>query len=170
MSGIESSDASETESSSDDEMANKQANVNPPSFIGPEKSFSQYKKDVKLWSRLTTVKPDLQAELIVYSLDGHKSGIKEKIQTQIGDSLQANPDGVDALLKFLEKIYNVNDMGTVHKQYLDFRNRVRLPGESVNKYITEWENLYHITKADTGTLPDSVLCFELLRGARLDKT
>ena len=92
------------ESSSDDEMANKQANVNPPSFIGPEKSFSQYKKDVKLWSRLTTVKPELQAELIVYTLDGHKSGIKEKIQTQIGDSQQGNADGVDDLLKFLEKI------------------------------------------------------------------
>ena len=45
----EVSDANE--SSSDDEVVNKQADVNPSSFIRPEKSFSQCKKEVKLWSR-----------------------------------------------------------------------------------------------------------------------
>ena len=107
--------------------------LEPPSFVSDTKKFSQYEKDLRLWSRLTTVKKDLQAELVVYRLDGHKSGIKEKIMMQIGSELEGNEDGINKLITLQKGIY-------------EFRNRIRKTGESVQMFITEWENLYHKAK------------------------
>ena len=63
------------------------------------------KKDLLRWSRLTSVKPELQAELVVYRLDGHPTNIKEKIVTQLGDDLEGDADGITKLLNFLETVY-----------------------------------------------------------------
>ena len=80
-------------------------NLQPPSFISDTKTFSEYKTDLEIWSRLVTTSLDkkLQAEMVVYHLDGHPSRIKEKILTQIGDKLQGdgNVDGITVLLNFL---------------------------------------------------------------------
>ena len=37
----------------------------PPSFISEEKPMAEYEEDVLMWSRLTTLKPELHAEAIV---------------------------------------------------------------------------------------------------------
>ena len=58
-------------------MASK-AKYEPPSFVSNTKSYATYKADLKRWSRITGIDKKLQAEVVVYSLDGHKSGIKEK--------------------------------------------------------------------------------------------
>ena len=144
-------------------------NLEPPSFISGNKSYAQYEKDLKQWSRLTSLDKKLQAELVVYKLEDHESKIKEKITTQIGDQLEGKEDGIDVLLNFLKNIYDVDDMGDAHKKYVDFRGRTRKQGESVTQYITEWENLYHKAKNAGCALPDIVLCFELLAGAKLDQ-
>ena len=56
---------------------------------------------MKRWSRLTTIKPEMQAEWIVLHLEGHPSGIKEKIETSIGDALEGDAEGIDKLIEFL---------------------------------------------------------------------
>ena len=52
-----------------------------PDFISENKSFSSYERDLRRWSRLTTLDKKKQAEWIVLHLEGHPSGIKEKIET-----------------------------------------------------------------------------------------
>ena len=76
------------------------SNLEPPSFISEDKKYGQYAKDLRQWSRLTTLKKILQAEMVVYKLEGHASGIKEKIMTQIGDKLEGKEDGIETLLTF----------------------------------------------------------------------
>ena len=44
-------------------------------------------------------------EFVVYSLDWHSSGIKEKIQDGIGNNLEGNEHGIDVLIYFLDGIY-----------------------------------------------------------------
>ena len=83
--------------------------LEPPSFVSDSKRFSEYKKDLLRWSRLTSVKEELQAEMVVYRLEGHPSNIKEKIVTQIGDKLVGNKDGIKELLELLEKIYGEHE-------------------------------------------------------------
>ena len=62
----------------------------PPAFISDKKSYAEYKKDLEMWSRITSLDPKLQAEVVVYRLEGDPSRIKEKIFTQIGEKLKEN--------------------------------------------------------------------------------
>ena len=48
--------------------------------------------------------------MVVYRLAGHSSGIKEKIQIQIGEKLEGNKEGMNELIKFLDTIYAKDDM------------------------------------------------------------
>ena len=57
--------------------------IEPLAFVSQARLHETYRKDLKLWSRITKIETKLQAEVIVYSLDGHASGIKEKIQDGI---------------------------------------------------------------------------------------
>ena len=84
--------------------------IEPPAFISETRSYAEYKADLKLWSRITTLAPDVQAEMVVYRLAGHSSGIKEKIQIQIGEKLEGNKEGMNELIKFLDTIYAKDDM------------------------------------------------------------
>ena len=43
--------------------------LEPPSFVGKDKIFSVYEKDLLRWARLTTLKPELQAEMVVHRLE-----------------------------------------------------------------------------------------------------
>ena len=56
--------------------------IEPPSFVSDNKSYETYKRDLKMWSRITTLKKSAQAEMVVYRLDSNPSGIKEKIRGQ----------------------------------------------------------------------------------------
>ena len=78
--------------------------LEPPAFVSSTKKFAEYKKDLLRWSRLSSVKPELQAELVIYKLEGDPSNIKEKIVTKLGDELEDNPDGINLLLDFLETV------------------------------------------------------------------
>ena len=50
----------------------------PPSFISDEKTMAEYEEDVLMWSRLTSLPKEKQAEAIVFFLGKQKHPIKEK--------------------------------------------------------------------------------------------
>ena len=144
--------------------------LEPPGFIGETKKFPEYKKDLKRWSRLTSIKPELQAELIVYRLEGHSSNIKEKIVENFGDNLVDNANGIDDLLNFLETIYGEDDMVDTYMKYVEFKNKKRKKSENIQSFIADWENSYAKCRNAKCDLPDLVLCFELLKASNLDET
>ena len=80
----------------------KSISLEPPSFVSDEKSYSQYKSDLEMWSRISGIDKKIQAEHVVYRLD---SKLKEKVVTQIGDKIIDNADGIKELLAFLDTIY-----------------------------------------------------------------
>ena len=63
------------------------SNMEPPSFISDKKSYVEYKADLNMWSRITSL--DKKIQTVVYRLEGHPSRIK-KILTQLGDKLVDN--------------------------------------------------------------------------------
>ena len=65
----------------------KMSFLEPPAFINENKNFEAYKKDLEMWFRLTLLDKKLQAEMVMYKLEGHPSRIQEKIKTQLGDTL-----------------------------------------------------------------------------------
>ena len=88
--GVDNSDdiqeVPQTENSATN-MSRISAKIDPLTFVSQTKLYVTYKKDLKMWSRITSIVKKLQAEVVIYSLDGHSSGLKEKIQVGIGDKL-----------------------------------------------------------------------------------
>ena len=118
--------------------------IEPPAFISETRSYAEYKADLKLWSRITTLAPDVQAEMVVYRLAGHSSGIKEKkIQTQIGEKLEGNKEGMNELIKFLDTIYAKDDMSDAWQKYNLFTDLKRKENQDIMEFISEWNNCLH---------------------------
>ena len=82
----------------------------PPAFVSETKSYSEYKTDLYMWSRITPVPKKSQAEVVVYNYDGDKSRIKEKVVLNIGDKIKESEDGIEELIKFLDTIYKKDEM------------------------------------------------------------
>ena len=103
--------------------------LEPPSFISENKKFPEYKRDLERWSRLRSIKPELQAETVIYMLQDHPSRIKEKIDTKLGDELINNKEGIKLWLEFLSTIYGDDDISDAYRRYVAFITRQRSPNE-----------------------------------------
>ena len=141
----------------------------PPTFLSETKSYTEYRNDLEMWSRITSVDPKLQAEMVVYRLEGHPSRIKEKIVTQIGEKLKNNADGMKELLKFLDEIYKKEDMAEAWDRYSEFASATRQADKSMEDFISEWKNIYHKAKVVGCDFSDTILAFKLLQDANLSK-
>ena len=141
--------------------------IEPPSFVSDNKSYETYKQDLKMWSRITTLKKSVQAEMVVYKLDGHPSGIKDKIMTQLGDKLEDNEKGIDILIKFLDGIYTKDDMADAWENYNAFRDYRKKPGQDITSFISDWEQV--LTKAKTAgcEYSDVILAFKILKDSEV---
>ena len=146
-------------------------NLQPPSFISDTKTFSEYKTDLEIWSRLVSTSLDkkLQAEMVVYHLDGHPSRIKEKILTQIGDKLQGDGtvDGITVLLNFLGTIYCKDDMADVWDKCKTFSTHCWKPNEDISNFLPDWEMSYFKLKATGCEYSDAILGLKLLENSQL---
>ena len=145
------------------------SNMEPPEFISENKSYSEYKYDLQAWSRITALDKKVQAETVVYRLEGHPSRIKEKIITQIGEKLQDNADGIKELLAFLDKIYTKDDMADAWDKFCAFNSLTKKPDQDMDIFIAEWENSYHKAKKVGCEYSDMIQAFKLLKDARLNE-
>ena len=118
----------------------------PPAFISKTKTYSTYKADLRRWSRITSVEKKLQAEVVVYNLEGHPSGIKEKIEVKIGSELENNEDGIERLLKFLDTIYQADEMSDAWVKYKNFQRISRGPKQDISDFISDFDKEYMLAK------------------------
>ena len=139
----------------------------PPEFCSDASGYAEYKRKLQRWSRITTVKKKQQAEVVVYHLEGHQSGIQDKIDTAIGDKIQDNEDGLEELLKYLDTIYAEDDMTTAWTSYKRFVRLVKTKGQQVTEFIAEFEKEYKKAKDCGCVFSDTVLAFCLLEACKL---
>ena len=102
-------------------------------------------------------------------LEGHPSGIKEKIETQLGDSLEENEEGISGLLDFLRSIYDIDDMADSFSKYMKFEQLKREGNVSIQDFIANWEKIYHKTKKQGCEISDMVLAFKLLHACNISE-
>ena len=143
--------------------------IEPPTFISEEKSYAEYKHDLKSWSRFCGIDKKLQAEIVVYKFEGHPSRIKEKINTQIGEKLEDNENGIAELIKFLDGIYTKDDMAEAWEKFRTFSDLHRKPEQSMSEFISEWENCYFKMKKASCEYSDIILAFKLLSDSKLNE-
>ena len=147
------------------------ATLEPPAFMSEVKSYAQYKKDLRMWSRITQVDKKLQAELVVYKLEGHPSGIKEKITTALDEKLVDNENGIMDLIEYLDSIYLEDEMADAWEKYKLFEDfQYNDKSMSMAEFIAQWETKQKIAKTAGCEYSDSILAFKLLEKANLDDT
>ena len=56
----------------------------PPKFIDDAAEYQDYKKKLLRWTRITKDDAKKQAEVVLHHLEGHASGIVEKVETALG--------------------------------------------------------------------------------------
>ena len=133
------------------------SSIKPPSFVSSSKTYAEYKEDLKRWSRLTSLEKKHQADMVVYCLDGHPSGVKEKIVTQISDKIVGKDDGIEQLISFLDKIYGKDDMADAWDRFKEFSSCVRKEDQSISDFIADWDNCYHRLRKVNCEYTDTVL-------------
>ena len=141
----------------------------PPSFVSATKSYSAYKADLRRWSRITTIDAKLQAEVVVYNLDGHPSRIKEKIDIKIGKELEGAENGIDKLIEYLDTIYKNDDMSDAWTKYKNFQKVLRKPKQDISGFIADFEKEYLLAKEAGCVFSDTILAFRLLEATNLSE-
>ena len=142
----------------------------PPAFVSETKSYERYKDDLYMWSRITSVPKKNQAEVVVYSLQGHSSGIKEKIVLNIGEKIKENDDGIKELVAFLDTIYKADEMADAWAKYKSFQKVSRIESVSINNFIADFEKEYLLAKSAGCVYSDTLLAFRLLEATNITET
>ena len=81
------------------------AKAEPPKFFDDASGYQEYKFNLQRWSRITKTDKKQQAELVLYHLQGHPSGIQQKIDTTLGQDVIDKEDGLKKLIDYLDEIY-----------------------------------------------------------------
>ena len=139
----------------------------PPAFVSETKSYSEYKSDLYMWSRITQIPKKSQAEVVVYNLEGHKSRIKEKVVLNIGEKIKDSEEGIDELIKFLDTIYKKDEMADAWTKYKNFQKIKRIGNSTINDFISEFEKEYILAKSAGCEYSDTLIAFRLLEATVL---
>ena len=118
----------------------------PLLFVSHTKLYNIYKKDLKIWSRITEEKKELQAKAVVFSLKDQASNIMEKIQADIWDKLEGNKQGIDKLIKYLDGIYLKDEK--IKKQKIPDVSPERIEDQKVPNGFLDSDKIQEVTQTD----------------------
>ena len=135
---------------------------NPPKWEEGS-SYEAWRRDVKLWTKLTDLAANKQAIAIYLSLSGQSRLLASEIPE---DDLE-KATGVDTLLNKLDTLHledkELRQFSAFHKLY----NLRRTADMAVGAFISEFEHVYYEFKRYEMELPDSCQAFILLSACNL---
>ena len=134
----------------------------PPKFIDDASGYPEYRKNLLRWSRISKVENEKQAEVVLYHLQGHPSGIQEKIDTALGDQVEDKADGLKKVVDFMDTIYAEDDMTTAWTKYKEFIRLKKDSSQPVIEFIAEFDKKHTKAKEAGCVFSDIVLGFNLL--------
>ena len=142
----------------------------PPDFIDDATGYPEYRKKLLRWSRITKTDPKQQAEVVLYHLEKHPSGIQQKIDTALGVQVENQPDGLEKVIAFMDNIYAEDEMSLAWTKYKQFTSLQRLDDQPITEFIAEFDQAYTKAKEGGCEFSDIVLAFNLLESCQLTET
>ena len=142
----------------------------PPAFFHDPSGYAEYKHNLLRWARLTKVDKKQRAEVVLYHLRGHSSGIQEKIDTALGDAVEDKEDGLQKLVEYLDTIYAEDEMTSAWTKYKQFVRLKKDHAQPVNEFIADFEKAYVEAREGGCEFSDIVLGFNLLESCNLSET
>ena len=135
----------------------------PPPEFSESMSWTDYKKEIKIWQALTTLDDAKQGPCLYLSLKGkaREAALELDIDAIKGE------DGVNLILKRLDELYLEDTMQTAYLAYQNFETFKRPETMNMKDYLVKFEQLYTKIKDHQMILPDGVLAYRVLNSANL---
>ena len=130
--------------------------------------YKTWKNKIDMWKIVTAVPKEQQAiTLLLESLEDNNKAEKAKSELTASDVNDEN--GMKVLIEKLDKVFESDKINEAYLVYARFINFQKSDEMSMTDYITEFEHLYHKITNHEMPLPNTVLTFKLLDGAKLSK-
>ena len=151
-------------------------NTVPVPVIDDYDDFNTWVACVEAWSETTDLSKERQGFIlsneIPRSSDRYGSRLREDLYKQVPpNKLINNKDGVDEVLKFLKSRFYINpdkELFKTHREMIELR---RKKGQSINDFVTDYDNMYLKTKAlGIHIEKDKLLALNLIATAELSDT
>ena len=111
---------------------------NPPRFCLATKPYREYKKEVEIWLKITTVEPEKQGYVLALSLpDDDPLEIKRKV---IDGVALDGAEGQKAFLKFLDDEFLQDKIVEQHIKTRKFIKYKKKKEESMQQYISNFNS------------------------------
>ena len=127
--------------------------IHPPPEFMESTSWTDYKKENKIWQALTTLKPEQQGPCLYLSLQGKARQAALELDLEV----IKGKDGIQLILECLDVLFLEDMMQTAYLAYQTFKN-FKQPSQMLMKdYLVKFEQLYTKIKDHQMILPDGVL-------------
>ena len=146
-------------------MASNEFSLKIPPKMDDVGNYESWKADIMIWRRLTDLDVEKQALVVHLRLEG----AARIASGELGETVLGQKDGLDKLIEKLDQLF-LKDKST--RQYSAFRECYKVKREnsqSVEEFITRFEQvLFKMNKLEM-KLPDAVAAFMLLEASNLSE-
>ena len=144
--------------------------ITPPTLKPKVRSYELYKQELLAWREVTDLDKKKQAVAIALTLpEDDDSKIREKVFDQIDLADLKKDDGLDTLIKFLDKNLKKDDLSDSLEKFEEFEDFEREKGQNITEYIACFDTKYRKIEKLGMKLPTEILAFKLLRKANITK-
>ena len=134
-----------------------------PPTIKSCKSYKDWKKLIKHWSRISGLQNSDQASAVLLSLTGDDLDAVLQIPETDLDS----ETGLATLLKRLDSLYLKDELAEKYNTLENFETYRRQPSTSIRDFINEFEKRHNKIKNYGANMTDDLLACRLIRAANL---
>ena len=136
--------------------------IPPPEFT-VSMSWTDYKKEIKIWQALTTLTAEKQGRCLYLQLKGkaREAALELDIDNITGEN------GVQLILQRLDALYLKDTIQNAYLAYQTFETFQRPENMTMKVYLVKSEHLYTKIKDHKMELPDDVLAYRVLNSANL---
>ena len=138
------------------------SNKTPP-LLTKSKSYEDYKKKLSIWSKITSIPKKDQGGAILLTLENEA---EDKV-LELDENDIICDQGVENIIKQLDKIYKKNETLEKFEALDSFETYRRLPEESINDFIIEFDKRLNRTIKLGTTMSDDLLAYRLIKSANL---
>ena len=140
--------------------------IKPPSLTA--KPYELYILELLAWREVTEISQEKQGIVIALSLpENDRYRIREKVFSEIKLDNLKRKDGLDILIKFLDKHLKKDELTDIIEKFEAFENFQRAEGQSITEFIASFDFYYRKIEKLNMKLPSEILAFKLIQKANV---
>jgi hypothetical protein len=137
--------------------------ISPPIFDEAKMTWREYKKEIEVWSMLTSLSKQKRGPALWMNLKGKA---KEAVKEMDLNEIKAE-DGLEKMISKLEDVFNTVANQAAYMAYRDFENFVKPQNMNFQDFVIKFEALNSQLRRHNMDLPDGVLAYRFLHSSNL---